>query len=334
MLASKCCALGGPGASRAESLPQRESWRWGSHRRESQLALSNPNRLGWPQESRSTCPTAGSRPRTAPGRSLHWIQGQSPHKDALCLCAWRQAASRAQPTRAGQRDCPEAKSPSPTCPTHLQLKDPPSAPRLKHGCPVGCTRRAPPTERNRSSRRTRKGRTSRSAEVCFVAGRRGRAPRCPTPGPPHHTGCGTRGSSTARSPLVQSTTCLGLHLVTGSMVRGSAARWAGKSAAELCSLRPRLSPARPGRPLKPAWPRSAGHLAAARPGERGRGSRSPGQLCAVRLLPSHRRPAAVLPLGSPTQLPLRAPRSWGRTAADSEPGPGLPSGEILPAGNF
>lgn len=81
--------------------------------------------------------------------------------------------------------------------------------------PLHTTSAPPPKDR---SRRTRKRRTSGGGEVCFVAGRRGRAPQCPTLGPPHLPGCRTQESSTARSPLVQSTTCLGLHLVTGSMV--------------------------------------------------------------------------------------------------------------------
>lgn len=103
------------------------------------------------------------------------------------------------------------------------------------------------------------------------------------------------------------------------MVSDFTARWARKSAAKCCSPRLRLSPARPGRPLKPAWPRLAGHLAAAQPGERGPGSRRTGQLCLV----SAARPAAVPTRRSVIQLLLRDLRSSGSTAATSDSRPGL-----------
>lgn len=150
--------------------------------------------------------------------------------------------SRAPYPNTVERESPGAKSQAPHSQPIFPRKGHPIAPWLKYGCPVDCRQRAPPPKETDRSRRTRKGRTSRSAEVCFVAGRRGRAPQCPTLGPPHLPDCRTRGSSTARSPLVQSTTCLGLHLVTGSMVSSFAARWAGESTAESCSLCPRLSP--------------------------------------------------------------------------------------------
>lgn len=131
-------------------------------------------------------------------------------------------------------------------------------------------------------------------------------------------------SSTARSPLVQSTTCLGLHLVTGSMVSGFSVRWAGKSAAECCSLSPRLSPARPGRPLKPAWPRSAGHPAVVQAGEARSWTPTHGAaVSAVGCSSSYRRQAAAPTRCSVIQLLLRDHRSCGRTAATSDSRPGL-----------
>lgn len=193
---SKCCAHGGLGACRAESLPLRESWCWNSLRHERQFALSNPNK-----QAGLAAGVSDYLPNHPPGHARGLLRaavftrssGNHPHKDALCLCAWRRAASRGHGTRAGQRECPGAKSPGPACPAHLSRKGHPTVPWLKYGCPVRCTQRAPPPKSTARSRRTRKGRTGRSAEVCFVARRRGQAPQCPTPGPPHLPGCRTRG---------------------------------------------------------------------------------------------------------------------------------------------
>lgn len=137
------------------------------------------NRLGWPQESSSTCPTAGSRPRTAPGPQPLLDSGPGAVTHTKKPCASELGDRQQSPghrTRTWQREGPGAKSQTSTFPADIPRKGQPIAPWLKYGCPVGCRQRAPPPKETDPSRRTRNGRTSRSAEVCFVAGRRGRAP--------------------------------------------------------------------------------------------------------------------------------------------------------------
>lgn len=95
------------------------------------------DRLDWPQESPSTCPTARPvTPAVCSGPAAFTrSSGNHPHKDALCLCAWRQAASRRHGTRAEQRECPGAKSPGPHAQPIFHEKAIPLFPGLNMGTP-------------------------------------------------------------------------------------------------------------------------------------------------------------------------------------------------------
>lgn len=98
---------------------------------------------------------------------------------------------------------------------------------------------------------------------------------CPTPPFAPSPGLGTPGPR-ARSPLVQSTTCLGLHLVTGSMVNGSTPSWARGGGKVLLpgppcppgGRAPRLSP-RARAPGQSCMAAVSGACSAARRGRRG-----------------------------------------------------------------
>lgn len=111
--------------------------------------------------------------------------------------------------------------PSPTLPAGLPRKGHPIAPWLKYGCPVGCIQRAHPHQKIGAGAPER---GARAAEEKFALSPAGGAehPSAQLLARPISRAAGLGGwggeSFTARSPLVQSTTCLGLHLVTGSMV--------------------------------------------------------------------------------------------------------------------
>lgn len=247
-----------------ESLPLRESWRLGVSRalKASSPSPTQTDRLDWPQESPSTCPTARSRPRTAPGPQPLLNPAAITHTKTpcLCLCAWRQAASRGTVPEQGREG---ALAPNPLVP-HAQPIFHGKAilllfPGLNMGVRSAAQNAHPHRKEPHGAGAPHRGAQAARQKFALSPAGGGQAPPVPNSWPAPSPGLRDAGrSSTARSPLVQSTTCLGLHLVTGSMASGFAARWAGKSAAECCSLSPRLSPARPGRPLKPAWPRSSG----------------------------------------------------------------------------
>lgn len=152
--------------------------------------------------------------------------GNHPHKDALCLCAWRQTASRGHGTRAGQRACPGAKSPGPACPAHLPRKGHPTVPWLNMGVPSAAHNAHP--HRNQPLGAGAPDRGAQAVRQKFALSPAGGAkhPSARLLARPISWAAERGGSSTTRSPLVQSTTCLGLHLVTGSMISDFTARWA------------------------------------------------------------------------------------------------------------
>lgn len=80
------------------------------------------NRLGWPQDSSSTCPTAGSRPRNAPGPQplLDPGPGAVTHTKTPCASALgdRQQVPGTVPEHGSERE-PWRQIPSPTFPADL-----------------------------------------------------------------------------------------------------------------------------------------------------------------------------------------------------------------------
>lgn len=293
-----------------------------------------PKQTGWTARRSLRLPAqppARSRPRSAPGPQPLLDSAAITHTKTPCVSALgdEQLVAGTVPEQGRE----SALAPNPLVPHAQHIfhgKAIPLFPGLNMGVPSAAHNAHP--HRNQPLGAGAPDRGAQAARQKFALSPAGGAkhPSARLLGRPISRAAERGGSSTTRSPLVQSTTCLGLHLVTGSMVSDFTARWARKSAAEWCSPRLRLSPARPGRPLKPAWPRLAGHPAAAQPGERGPGPRRTGQLCPV----SAARPAAVLTRRSVIQLLLGDLRSCGSTAATSDSRPGLSRHGTLLVRNF
>lgn len=191
---------GGLGASRAESLPLRESWRWGVSRalKASSPSPTQTDRLDWPQESPSTCPTARSRPRTAPGPQPLLNPAAITHTKTpcLCLCAWRQAASRGTVPEQGREG---ALAPNPLVP-HAQPIFHGKAilllfPGLNMGVRSAAQNAHPHRKEPHGAGAPHRGAQAARQKFALSPAGGGKHPQCPTPGPPHLPGCGTRGGS-------------------------------------------------------------------------------------------------------------------------------------------
>ena len=170
-----------------------------------------------------------SRLRTTPSGQAAFTrsEGSHPHKGALCLSAPGRAAwERGTAPRQGRR--PQPGKSRDTHPPTLHRKAI-STPQLNDGAPPGLPQLAPQRQAQELGGAQATPKKFALPPHCALHASRP-LERLSTPRPrlPAHpiTGPETRSPTRTRSPLVQSTTCLGLHLVTGSMVKGSAPSWA------------------------------------------------------------------------------------------------------------
>lgn len=238
-------------------------------------------------------------PATARGRRhLRGPRGVT-HTKAPC-------ASKLPERQPGRRaPHPVPRTAAPTLTLH---KEAIPVPWLKDGAPLGLPQPAPPEA------------GTRARDVHATPSKFALSPRCalnppclqeetctPNSGSPQNPSRRLETPGTqAHSPLVQSTTCLGLHLVTGSMVNSFVPSWArvpqGKGC---CCVRcPSPEGATRGRPcaserrVKAAWLRSVGHAA--------RLSRGSAALCRQTRQPCGYSPSCHDPATAPSPPPAAA----------------------------
>lgn len=165
-----------------------------------------PKQTGWTGRRSLRLPAqppAQSRPRSAPGPQPLLDPAAITHTKTPCVSALGDGQQVAGTVPEQGRESTLAPNPLVPHAQHIfHGKAIPLFPGLNMGVPSAAHNAHPPPKSTARSRRTRKGRTGRSAEVCFVARRRGQAPQCPTPGPPHLPGCRTRG--VLHNPLTSS----------------------------------------------------------------------------------------------------------------------------------
>lgn len=274
----------------------------------------------------SDCPAMRA---TAPGRRhLYEVGGESPTQRRLVpLRSMTGSRGSGTAPRQGREGAPTSRHRHPQA--SASLERPSLLPGLKMGLPSACHNPHPQKQAQELGAHRPLGRSlhcHRAALSNASRPQKGLSTPCPVPPCAPSPGLETPGPR-ARSPLVQSTTCLGLHLVTGSMVNGFTPSWdrgGGKvllpAPAVLPGGRaPRLSP-RARAPRQGCMAAVSGSSGAA---QRERRGPLPAHGTACGSSSSCHRPAAAPPppppppaaaAGSPILLRLLSDRSCGDSA--------------------